>query len=110
METRIRISECSTRSDEIMLERARAVLQHKEPLSGIRDAHQALLEAQIRLIEAKSDVKMLEGRNSDIKQQLDDVKAEIRNAKAESDRLREEAQIAKEKVGDAVAEDPDRLP
>jgi chromosome segregation ATPase len=110
METRIRISECSTRSDEIMLERARAVLQHKELLSGIRDAHQALLEAQIRLIEAKSDVKMLEGRNSDIKQQLDDVKAEIRNAKAESDRLREEAQIAKEKVGDAVAEDPDRLP
>ncbi|KAI8632799.1 P-loop containing nucleoside triphosphate hydrolase protein [Xylariaceae sp. FL1651] len=110
LETRIRILECSTRSDELILERARSVLQHKGLLSGIRDAHQALLEAQIHLIEAKSDVKGLEERNSEIKKRLDSEKDEIANAKAEADRLKEEAQMARQKVAEAVSDDADRLP
>jgi len=93
-----------------MLEKTRAVLQHKDLLSDIRDAHQALLDARIRLIEAKSDVKMLEERNMDIKRRLDDAKTEIKDAIADSDRLKEEAQIAKGKVGDAVAGNPEQLP
>ncbi|KAI0403819.1 P-loop containing nucleoside triphosphate hydrolase protein [Xylaria palmicola] len=110
IEARIRISECSTRSDELVLKRARSAIQHKELLSGIRDAHQALLEAQICLIEAKSDVKALEARNLDIKQRLDNGQMEIRNAKAEADRLKEDAAIARETVSEAVAENPEQLP
>jgi chromosome segregation ATPase len=110
VEMRVRISECGTRADELMLERARSVLQHNELLSGIHDAYQALLDAQVRLIEAKSDVKGLEEQNLDIKKRLDDERAEIKNATAESERLREEAKIARELVTEAVANDPEQLP
>ncbi|KAI0862831.1 P-loop containing nucleoside triphosphate hydrolase protein [Xylaria cubensis] len=109
-EARLRICEYAAKSDELVLERARSVLQHKEHLSGIRDAHQALLDVQIRLIEAKSDVKALEARNLDIKRRLDDEQTEIQNAKAEADSLKEDAQVAREMVSEAVAADPDRLP
>ncbi|KAI1819698.1 P-loop containing nucleoside triphosphate hydrolase protein [Xylaria intraflava] len=109
-ETRLRISESSARSDELLLERTRSVLQHKELLGDIRNAHQALLDAQIRLIEAKSDVKALEARNIEIKQRLDDQKTEIDNAKAESDRLKEEARRAQVAVSEWVGEDGDQLP
>ncbi|KAJ8119925.1 hypothetical protein ONZ43_g3233 [Nemania bipapillata] len=109
-EARARISEASVRSDELVLKRARSVLEHKEHLSSIRDTYNSLLDVQIRLIEAKSDVKALEERNLDIKKRLDDEQMEIRTAKAESDRLKEDAQIAREMVSEAVSEDPDRLP
>ncbi|TRX98403.1 hypothetical protein FHL15_000477 [Xylaria flabelliformis] len=81
-----------------------------DKIRNIRDAHQALLDAQIRLIEAKSDMKALEARNLDIKRRLDDEQTEIQNAKAEADSLKEDAQVAREMVSEAVAEDPDRLP
>ncbi|KAI0542748.1 P-loop containing nucleoside triphosphate hydrolase protein [Xylaria digitata] len=110
LEARTRISESGAQSDKLVLERARSVLQHKELLSGIRGAYQDLLDVQIRLIEAKSDVKALEERNLDIKKRLEDEKTEIRNAKAEADRLKEDAQVAREMVSEAVADDPNRLP
>ncbi|KAJ3569358.1 hypothetical protein NPX13_g6112 [Xylaria arbuscula] len=109
-EARTRISEAGAQSDELMLERARAVLGHKELLCGIRDSHQALLEAQIRFIEARSDVKALEERNEEIRQRLEDEKTEIRNAKADADRLRAEAEVARDEVSEAVADNPDQLP
>ncbi|KAI0874514.1 P-loop containing nucleoside triphosphate hydrolase protein [Hypoxylon argillaceum] len=110
MEARARISEAGARSDELVVRRARSALEHKELLSGIRDTYQALLDVQIRLIEAKSDVKALEERNLDIKKRLDNEQMEIRAAKEESDGLKEAAQLARELVSEAVAEDPDRLP
>ncbi|KAJ8128889.1 hypothetical protein O1611_g4743 [Lasiodiplodia mahajangana] len=110
LEARALISEAAARSDELVLKRARSVLEHKALLSSMRDTHQALLDAQIRLLEAKSDVKALEERNLDIKKRLDAEQMEIRAAKAEADRLKEDAQAARETVSEAVAEDPDRLP
>lgn len=109
-EARLRIHEASARSDELVQEKTRSTLQHKELLSNIRDRHQALVEAQIRLIEAKSDVQALEERNLDIKRRLDNEQMEIRAAKEEADQLKEEAQLARETVSEAVADDPDRLP
>ncbi|KAI2639392.1 P-loop containing nucleoside triphosphate hydrolase protein [Xylaria nigripes] len=109
-EARIRISVSGARSDELLLERARSVLRHKELLSDIRDAHQNLVDAQIRLIEAKSDVKALELRNIEIKQSLDDQKTAILNARAESDRLKDEARNAQNAVSELVGEEGDRLP
>ncbi|KAI1080256.1 P-loop containing nucleoside triphosphate hydrolase protein [Whalleya microplaca] len=91
VECRTRIFEYSAQEDQLIIEKANMVLQHKEQLSHIRDAHQALLEAQIRLIEADSDVKGLEERNADIKQRLDHERAEVDNAKAEIARLKDEA-------------------
>lgn len=109
-EARLRIYEASARSDELVQERTRSTLQHKDLLSSIRDKHQALVEVQIRFIEAKSDVEALEERNLDIKRRLDNEQTEIKLAKAEADRLKEEAQLTRETVSEAVSEDPDRLP
>ncbi|KAI8961789.1 P-loop containing nucleoside triphosphate hydrolase protein [Daldinia sp. FL1419] len=94
--------EYSAQEDRLLVEKARSVLKHKEQLSRIRDAHQALLEVQIRLIEAQSDVKGLEEQNANIKEQLDEKKAEIFNAKAEMDRMKAAAVVARRKVEDAV--------
>ncbi|KAI0850849.1 P-loop containing nucleoside triphosphate hydrolase protein [Daldinia vernicosa] len=102
LECRKRIFEYSAQEDQLVIEKARSVLKHKEQLPQIRDAHQALLEAQIRLIEAESDVKGLEEQNSNIKQQLDEKRDEIKNAKAEMLRLKEAAIDAKRKVEEAV--------
>ncbi|KAI1487306.1 P-loop containing nucleoside triphosphate hydrolase protein [Biscogniauxia mediterranea] len=108
-ECRARMLEYSAEEDELTIKKTRSVLEHKEALSNIRDAHQALLEVQIRLLEAQSDVKGLEERNSDIKQRLDDEKAHIAAAKAESERFKADATVARSKVEAAVAHDKDKL-
>ncbi|KAI1099299.1 P-loop containing nucleoside triphosphate hydrolase protein [Jackrogersella minutella] len=102
IQCRKRIFEYSAQEDQLIVEKARSVLQHKEQLSQIRDAHQALLEVQIRLIEARSDLKGLEEQNANIKQQLDEKKAEIENVKIEIDRLKAAAVGARVKVLEAV--------
>ncbi|KAI0101280.1 P-loop containing nucleoside triphosphate hydrolase protein [Daldinia grandis] len=101
-ECRKRIFEYSAQEDQLVIEKARSVLKHKEQLPQIRDAHQALLEVQIRLIEAQSDVKGLEEQNANIKQQLDDKRNEIKNAKAEMERSRAAAIVARRGVEEAV--------
>ncbi|KAI1806929.1 P-loop containing nucleoside triphosphate hydrolase protein [Daldinia bambusicola] len=103
-ECRKRIFEYSAQEDQLIVEKARSALEHKEQLSQIRDAHQALLEAQIRLIEAQSDVKGLEEQNANIKRQLDEKKAEIINAKAQAEKMRAAAAVARAKVVEAVGE------
>ncbi|KAI2467840.1 P-loop containing nucleoside triphosphate hydrolase protein [Annulohypoxylon bovei var. microspora] len=102
VECRKRIFEYSAQEDELIVEKARSVLQHKEQLSQIRDAHQALLEVQIRLIEARSDVKGLEEQNANLKQQLDEKKTEIEDLQTELGRLRVAAAGARRKVEEAV--------
>ncbi|KAI1434802.1 P-loop containing nucleoside triphosphate hydrolase protein [Xylaria sp. CBS 124048] len=110
VEARLRISESAARSEELLLERTRCVLKHKELLADIRNAYQELQEAQIRLIEAKSDVKTLEARNHEIKQNLDDQKEAIARTRAESHRLKGEAEKAQDEVSQAAGNDGDRLP
>ena len=95
--------------DQLIVEKARLVLQHKEQLLQIRDAYQALLEAQTRHIEAASDVKGLELQNQDIRRRLQEEKDGIARAKTEIDELREQAKAAQEKVHDTIAGDPDLL-
>ncbi|KAI0837943.1 P-loop containing nucleoside triphosphate hydrolase protein [Hypoxylon sp. FL0890] len=102
VECRNRIFDYGAQEDQLILEKARSVLEHKEQLSQIRDAHQALLEVQIRLIEADSDVKGLEAQNAHIKQQLDEKKAEIDQVQAELGRLKLTATAARRKVEEAV--------
>ncbi|KAI1259838.1 P-loop containing nucleoside triphosphate hydrolase protein [Xylariaceae sp. FL1019] len=93
-----RILELSAQADELYIERTQLVLQHKDLLPQIRDAHQSLLDVQIRLVEANSDVKGLADRNKDIEQRLDEERAGIETAKQESARLRDEATEAQTKL------------
>jgi chromosome segregation ATPase len=66
-------------------------LRHKDAVLAIRTAHEALLDVQIRIIEAKSDVQALKDKNADITQQLDEKKAELRQVEQSLEGLRNEA-------------------
>jgi chromosome segregation ATPase len=59
-------------------------LEHKTRVEHIRHCHEELLEAEIRLIEAKSDVEALEERNTEIVQMLAQEEELVRTADAEA--------------------------
>ena len=97
-------------SDQLVVEKARLVVQHKEQLMNLRDAYHALLEAQTRHIEAASDVKGLESQNQDIRRRLQEEKDAVERVKTEIVQLREQAEAAKEKLSEAIADGTDILP
>ncbi|XDG07611.1 hypothetical protein ABKA04_007226 [Annulohypoxylon sp. FPYF3050] len=108
-ECRERIFQYSAQGDQLILKKARSVLEHKEQLSEIRGAYQALLEAQIRLIEAQSDVQSLTERNARVMQELDEKKVEVGRVEAEIVQLKNRAATAKERVSAAVNGADDQL-
>jgi len=63
------IDKLGIQQDLALQMKAHKALEYKQKVEAIRSCHEALLEAEIRLIEAKSDVETLEERNSDIVQQ-----------------------------------------
>ncbi|KAI0476179.1 hypothetical protein GGR56DRAFT_665927 [Xylariaceae sp. FL0804] len=110
-DSRMRILELGAKVDELTLEQARSVLQHRGLLSDIRNAHQLLLDAQICLLEAQSDVRGLEARNLDIKQRLDQGKAGLDKANADLQRCKQRAKEAQGKLNDALIQrGEDNLP
>ncbi|EON99085.1 putative structural maintenance of chromosome complex subunit protein [Phaeoacremonium minimum UCRPA7] len=71
-EERQRVRDMENKCDEVALEKARVALRHREQLDIIKAAHRDLLEAQVLLIEAKSDVAGLKERNADIVKKLEE--------------------------------------
>ena len=71
-EERQRVRDMENKCDEVALEKARVALRHREQLDIIQAAHRDLLEAQVLLIEAKSDVAGLKERNADIVKKLEE--------------------------------------
>lgn len=71
-EDRQHIRDIEAKSDETALEKSRVALRHREQLDTIQAAHRDLLEAQVLLIEAKSDVAGLKERNADIMKKLEE--------------------------------------
>ncbi|KAH6855183.1 hypothetical protein B0I37DRAFT_301625 [Chaetomium sp. MPI-CAGE-AT-0009] len=86
--------------DQTALEKAKAVLQHHKQIMGIRKAREALLEAQIVLLEAESEVGVLKAKNSEITQQLEESK---RSLKQIIDELNQQRNIAAEAKDEAVS-------
>lgn len=66
--------------DKATLQQAKAALAHKEAVAGIRAAYQAVLEAQIRLIEAVSDYESLKDGHAEMKMQLEQCATDIAQA------------------------------
>lgn len=87
-ETKQRLLSYDSEYDRLTIEKAKAVLQHKEHIRVIHDANQSVTEAAIRLIEANSDLAALKEHNSGIVQSLEEEKARV-------DALVREAEIAK---------------
>lgn len=104
-ECKARVRELQAQEDEALVEKAECVLRHKTAVSHIREAHQALLDVQIRLIEAASDVRSLKERNVELIQQLEEKEEEIKRYAAEAAEAKREAIKARDKV-ERVAASP----
>ena len=90
--------------DDRRLEKARAVLQHQSRIGTIRTAYRALLETQLLLIEAKSDVAYLKEKNTDIKQRLEAEKENVQTFAREAAQKKAEAREALAAVHSSAAD------
>ncbi|TDZ51693.1 Structural maintenance of chromosomes protein 5 [Colletotrichum trifolii] len=100
------IQELGFDADRAYLNKAKATLQHHAALAAIREAQESLLEAQIREIEAKSDVQGLKVRNNDLMQQLEVERQHIVALGEESQQLRQRAEAAQGKVATLFHDNP----
>lgn len=107
-EARERIVELGFEWDKAVVERARLVLRHQEALGQIGKAHNDLIEAKIRLIEAKSDVEGLKARNSSIMERLEQEKLIVQQAAEEATQARELGRQLSEKVREVINENPEK--
>ncbi len=86
--------------DKAVIKRAKEALRYKRHVERIRSCHEELIEAQIRLIEAVSDVAGLEARNRDIVQQQAEEREKVRVIEQESKRVKDAARVALETVNE----------
>lgn len=107
-EARERIVELGFEWDKAVVERAKLVLRHQEALSQVGKAHTDLIEAKIRLIEAKSDIEGLKARNSDIMEKLEEEKLVVQQATEEATRARELGRGLSDKVRELISENPSK--
>ncbi|KAJ4018222.1 Structural maintenance of chromosomes protein 5 [Fusarium irregulare] len=107
-DTRKRMVETRYEWDEAVIRRAELVLRHKDAIESIRQAYQALLEAEIRGIEAHSDVVGLMARNSHIMQRLDAEREILRQASEDASRAREEGNRLSEAVQQMIESEPEK--
>ena len=73
-------------------------------MGRIRTSHENLLEAEVRLVEANSDVEALKERNKGIEQQLEEERRLSGQAERDSKEVREKAAKAFEVVKVLMAE------
>lgn len=108
-ERRDRIKALKVQIDADGMKKAQKALDYKECVSAIRDRHGELLEAEIMLIEAKSDVASLKERNQDIDQRLAEERQKAEDAEAESARAQAVARRAIA-ICQTLSSDPENAP
>jgi structural maintenance of chromosomes protein 5 len=74
----------------------------------IRDAYREVIDVQLRLIEAKSDVDGLKERNADISRLLDEEKQKIASIATEIDQLKQRALSVKDATAQFLMDNEDR--
>lgn len=97
-ECRARKAALEVQTDETNVEKAQAVLRHHKLVEKLRGAHLALLEGQIWLVEATSDVRGLKDRNTDIMTKLGEKRQEILNYGEEAAHHKRDATRARDDV------------
>jgi structural maintenance of chromosomes protein 5 len=96
LEIRERVNNILAEHDDLVIRKAQLALDHKTMVSRIRSCHEELLDAEIRLIEAKSDIASLNDRNRDIKERVEREEELVRNVEADSRRVKDIAARALE--------------
>ena len=81
---RERLRTLQIQNDHAALRKTAKALEHKTKVERIRQCHEELLDAEVKLIEAKSDVEALEERNAEIVQLLNQEEQLVFQAEAES--------------------------
>ncbi|KAK4145350.1 SMC5-like protein [Dichotomopilus funicola] len=99
MEGKAQLFELEKSYVEAVLAVASAVLEHNKKLGHIRTAHRALLEAQLVMIEAESEVTALKARNAETNQRLEDARNLVKQLSEETQKLRD---IVREASGPAA--------
>ena len=84
--------------DKVYVRKTRAVLRHHESIGAIREAQEALLEAIIREIEAKSDLGGLKEKNISIMRRIEEEKAKVEELADLRRAQKAEAETAQGKV------------
>lgn len=93
-EFRNHLKKLQTQHDLAVVRKCKYALEHKSLVEKIRDCHDELLEAQIRLIEAQSDVESLTARNEDTVRELEAEEARKNVAEQEAKRVSDIAKRA----------------
>ncbi|KAH7158112.1 hypothetical protein B0J13DRAFT_495406 [Dactylonectria estremocensis] len=94
--------------DAAVLRRAELVLRLHDSIEQIRAAHHALLEAEIRLIEATSDIQGLKDRNATIMERLQAEKEIMQQASDEAARTRDTGRQLSQQVQEILAQEPEK--
>lgn len=95
--------------DDAVLRRARLVNRHKRLTDKIREAHLALVEVKIWLLEAVSDVEGLKQRNASIMQELEAERQRVQQASEEAERAKKIGQRLSEEVRELLSSNEDKI-
>jgi chromosome segregation ATPase len=101
--SRNKVKKLDTQHDHATLRKAKLALEYRNLVEKIRACHENLLEAQIRFIEADSDVAALTERNQDIVRQLAEEKQKVKDAEEDSKIVKQKAQRALSVVKEILA-------
>lgn len=80
--------------DLAVLRKGRVALDHKAVVAKIRERHQDLLEGEIRIIEARSDIEALRERNRETEELLAHERAQVKEVEVEAKAVMERAKKA----------------
>lgn len=99
------MNELESLNDQAVLDKARAILHHHKQIAAIRQARRTLLEVQVLLMEAESEVTILKDRNSEITQQLEEEKKSLQKTIDELNEFRSVAAEAREEALSILTEE-----
>lgn len=103
------IKKLQNQFDLAVVRKSKYALDHKNLVEKIRDCHDELLEAQVRLIEAQSDIEGLTARNENTVKKLEEEKRRKQQAEDDAKRVSGIAKAAL-KVCKAILADPETEP
>ncbi|KAI5464112.1 P-loop containing nucleoside triphosphate hydrolase protein [Mariannaea sp. PMI_226] len=107
-DARKNIAELQYEWDAAVIRRAEVTLRYKRAIEQIREAHHACLEAEIRKIEAQSDVQGLKSRNAHIMERLQAEKENLTQATEELDQVRVSGRQLSNEVEESLEAHPDK--
>lgn len=108
-EMRQRLHAIADKQDQLIHERAQAAVDYAASIVALQTAHSSLYEAEITLIEAKSDLAHLIEKNTSVKDLLQAKQAEVDGFTAETQRLHDAAREIFDKMKRIMADADDEL-